>query len=174
MPTSELWVDGRVVIFTDGFDPTPEDRDADQQVKARIGAVMFHRELARPVTFTMPVEQEMIDRWIPRTTQISMIEMLAPIVAVETFAHLIQGKKIVMLIDSESALGALVKGYSAREDLCELTSVFWEQVSDLEGLVFLDRVSTDANISDGPSRGDLSVARSLGWVITEPLVPRML
>ena len=122
----------------------------------------------------MAISEELMKKWIPRSTQIAMVEMIATVVALETFAHLIQGKKVIFLVDSESVLGALVKGYSSREDLCGLTEIFWFQVSDLEVLMYLDRISTDANIADDPSRDDMSVAEALKWVIAKPVLPRDL
>ena len=159
------------MIFTDGFAPRPEDLLDGVHKDPRIGGVLFSRTLAKPVVFTMPVPKKMIDKWIPRSNPIAMVEMLAPVIANETFAHFLQGKKTIYLIDSECVLGALVKGYSAREDMCELTGVFWEQITDLDALAYLDRVSTDGNVSDDPSRDDLTIAKELGWVITGPVLP---
>ena len=39
----------------------------------------------------------------------------------------------------------------------------WDTIGRLGMVVYLDRVSTDANISDGPSRYELKLARSLEW-----------
>ena len=61
----------------------------------------------------------------------------------------------------------LVKGYSAREDMCELTGVFCRLALEARVCTCIDRVtrvSTDANPADPPSRDkmDAGVA-SLGW-----------
>jgi hypothetical protein len=59
--------------------------------------------------------------------------------------------------------GALVKGYSSRSDICELVGVFWDLVLELQSLVYIDRVPTDANCSDGASRDKLWIGEKLGW-----------
>ena len=129
------------------------------------------KDRAKPVCFTMPIEKTIARKWLPRKNQIALVELFAPIAAVETFGHLMQGKKIIFMIDSESALGALVKGYSDREDMCELVGLFWKQIAQLDILTYLDRVPTDCNPADDPSRNDMSIAEYLGWVIADPIIP---
>eukprot|EP00435_Cladocopium_sp_Y103_P044913 s60_g12.t1 len=86
------------VIFTDGFTPDPR---SSERLPDRIGAVLFDRRLNAPRQFTAVVP----DR---------------------TFADRVRGADIILLIDSEAVEGALIKGYSSREDLCQLVSVFWD------------------------------------------------
>ena len=78
------------------------------------------------------------------------------------------------MIDSESALGSLVKGYSALEDICDLVGVFWQSVDESRTLVYLDRIPTDSNPADAPSRNRMSTAIELGWVITEAVMPERI
>ena len=82
--------------------------------------------------------------------------MLAPIVALETFADRVRGADVFLLIDSEAVEGALIKGYSSREDLC------------------IDRVSTDANPADWPSRDKLEIGEAAGWSTFKPIWPNEL
>ena len=72
------------------------------------------------------------------------------------------------MIDSETALDALIKGYSRSEDVALIVTAFWEIVAKHQVNVYLDRVPTDSNISDGVSRSKIVEARSLGWEITAP------
>ena len=78
--------------------------------------------------------------------------MLAPIVALQTFADRVRGADVILLIDSEAVEGALIKGYSCREDICLLISIFWDLALSLRARIFIDRISTDANPADWPSR----------------------
>ena len=114
--------------------------------------------------------------WLVRKTQIVPIEMLAPIVALSTFGPMIRGKDIILFIDSEAVEGALIKGYSAREDLSELVSVFGDLALELRVNVYIDRVSTDANPApaDWPSRNDLETGRSAGWGSLAPVWPSVV
>ena len=163
--------DNDVVIFTDGYYPEPGD---DHSKRPRLGGVIFAKKASRAVSFSWEVPQHIIDKWLPRSTQIVMIEALAPIIALDLVREDIKDASVMIFVDSEAAEGALIKGYSSREDLCELTGVFWKMVMDINVLVYIDRVSTDANIADLPSRGDMSIAQRLGWDIREVKTPSEL
>ena len=71
--------------------------------------------------------------------------MIAPILALETFRDHVRNKDVILLIDSEAVEASLVKGYSSKEDLCELVELFWELSLEYRASFFSDRVSTDAN-----------------------------
>ena len=84
-----------------------------------------------------------------------MVEMFAAVIALTTFERAVRGRKVLLMIDSESALGGLVKGYSAKEDLCRLVGIFWEIGLKMDTMIYLDRISTDANPADDPSRDQI-------------------
>ena len=161
------------VIFTDGFTPDPRT-PAHERLPDRVGAVLFDRRLSRPIQFTSVVPQSVSKLWLPRSTQIIPIEMLAPILALKTFADRLCGADVIILIDSEVVEAALVKGYSSKEDVCSLISIFWDLALELKCKVFLDRVSTDANPADWPSRNDLARGEAAGWVTVDARWPVLL
>ena len=138
-----------VVIFTDGFTPDPRSSDVSPD---RVGGVLFDRRILCPRQFTAVVPQKVKDEWLPRRTQIVPVEMIATVLALKTFEDRVKGADVLLLVDSESVEGALIKGYSSREDLCLLISLFWELAFELKANIFIDRISTDANPSDWPSR----------------------
>ena len=101
-----------------------------------------------------------------------MVELFAPVVALIMLGEIIRGMKVLIFVDSEPVEGALVKGYSSRSDMCLLTGVFWRLAHKYDIKVYIDRVPTDSNPSDGLSRNRLDEARSLGWELVEdPEVP---
>ena len=112
-----------------------------------------------PVYFSLEIQKNIIDKWLPRKTQLNQLEMLACIVLVSEFRHELSNKRIIGLIDSEGALGGLVKGCSRKDDVSELVSIFWEIVSEQRISIYLDRVSTDMNIADEVSRCIFDIAR---------------
>ena len=59
-------------------------------------------------------------------------------------------------------------------DLCSLVSVLWDLVFELRARVFIDRVATDANPSDMPSRGDVRTGEAVGWRTVKAVWPRAL
>ena len=85
----------------------------------------------------------------------------------EKYGPVLSGKRVTFLIDSECALDALIKGYSKAEDCCHLASTFWNLAAEHQVIAYLDRVSTDSNISDGLSRRDTETYREAGWEVQE-------
>ena len=100
-----------------------------------------------------------------------MVEMFATLVALETLREQIFDSSPLLFVDSESVQGALVKGYSAREDLCELVGSFWKLALDVKVNLYIDRISTDANPADPPSRDRMDVGVKLGWRTVESKFP---
>lgn len=160
-----------VVIFTDGFTPDPRKKE---NLPDRVGAVLFDRRLIQPLQFTEVVPKSVQKFWITRKTQIVPVEMVAPIIALQTFKERLVGSDLILLIDSEAVEAALIKGYSSKEDLCVLISIFWDLVFELRIRVFIDRVATDANPADWPSRDDLKRGEKAGWRSVRAVWPAAL
>ena len=155
------------VIFTDGSFP---DEREDSLEYPWIGGVLFGVDRT-PLQFGARVPERLIKKWLPRKSQIAMVEMFAVVVALASFRDLITGSWILIFVDSEPVLGALVKGYSSKEDMCELTGVFWQLALEIRALAYLDRVSTDANPADPPSRNKMDVGTKLGWKSVRAVFP---
>ena len=100
-----------------------------------------------------------------------MIELLATVVALKTFAPRLRGSLALLFVDSEPVQGALVKGYSSKEDFCELIGVFWRCALDLGVNIYIDKVPTDSNPSDPPSRSRMDIGIGLGWETIDPCFP---
>ena len=96
-----------------------------------------------------------------------MVELFATVVALHTFRERLVGSWSLLLVDSEGAL----KGYSAREDLCELVGAFWNIALELRVQLYINRVPTDANPADHPSRDRMQVGTSLGSKTLAPIFP---
>ena len=75
------------------------------------------------------------------------------------------------MIDSDSVFGAMVKGYSDRIDICSTAGIFWEQMRQFCTDIYLDRIPTDGNLSDGPSRGSWRLAAEYGWAMVPARIP---
>ena len=159
------------VLFTDGFTPDPRST---VRLPDRVGAVLLDRNLVRPLQFTAVIPKSVQTRWLVRKTQIVPVEMVAPILALQTFKERLFGADIILLIDSEAVEAALIKGYSSKEDLCQLISVFWDIVFELKARVFIDRIATDANPADWPSRDDLRTGEQAGWKSVQVVWPSAL
>merc|ERR1711940_493907 len=93
-----------------------------------------------------------MSRWNPRSTQVTMLEMIAPVVAVHALGPRLRDRRILVFIDSEAVEGALIKGYSGKSDLDDMAGAFWALCVAGRVAPYIDRVPTDANPADDPSR----------------------
>ena len=94
--------------------------------------------------------------------------------AAETFKELIRDKNVLWLVDSDPVLGAAVIGTSGCEDVCSGIVAFWEIVRQAEAKIYLDRIPTDGNLGDGPSRALWRVAGQCEWATVEARIPESL
>ena len=157
------------VLFTDGSFP---DGKPGSPLKPWIGGVLFQKGKV-PLQFGCEVPMTLIEKWIPRKSQIAMVELFATVVALRTFDKRMTGSWSLLLVDSEPVQGALVKGYSSREDLCELVGLFWNLALDFKVNLYIDRVPTDSNPADPPSRNNMSVGEKAGWITVDPIFPSL-
>ena len=89
-----------------------------------------------------------------RDTQIILVELLAPLLAMKTWQKFLRGRTALFFNDSSSAENILIKGYSNKAlDANSVASQFWGLSSSLDMTTYTDRVPTDMNPSDGCSRG---------------------
>ena len=153
-----------LVLFTDGSYP---DGSVGSPLEPWIGGALFQRG-KRPAQFGCRVDSDLLTQWIPRKSQIVMVELLAVVVALATFKDRLQRAWILLFVDQ----GALVKGYSAKEDLCELVGVFWRLALESKICIYVDRVPTDSNPADAPSRDKMGVGTALGWDVA--VFPKVL
>ena len=57
---------------------------------------MFDRRLACPRQFTALIPERVSREWIPRSTQIIPIEMIAPVLALSTFSDRLEGADLIV------------------------------------------------------------------------------
>ncbi len=69
------------------------------------------------------------------------------------------------------SLGAIVKGYSDREDISSTVAGIWQLLRRWQIEVYFDRIPTDGNLSDGPSRGSWREAGNHGWAVMPAVIP---
>ena len=84
------------------------------------------------------------------------------------------GKTALLFVDSEAVEGCLVKGSSSREDQEDFVSIFWDLILEADIGIYISRVPTDSNPSDGPSRGDYSELSRKGASWVQPKVPEYI
>ena len=128
---------------------------------------MFHKSLSKPLCFSFDVPESWAWEWKHRDTQIILIELIAPGMALYNWRMFLKGKTVILFNDSTSAESILVKGYSnSAWDANGITAEFWCLAAELEICVYVCRVPTDINPSDGCSRGTIKEdAMRYGWEV---------
>ena len=91
--------------------------DLERVLSLSLFAVLLRSE-CKGYYCSLEVPEEIMEEWVPRATQIVMIELLPPSVVNECFREDLEGAKVLLFVDSEAVEGALVKGYSSKDDLC--------------------------------------------------------
>ena len=67
-----------------------------RKLAERVGGVMFDRRMISPVQFSEIVPKRVLKKSIPRKTQIVPVEMIAPILALETFKERLIGADVII------------------------------------------------------------------------------
>ena len=147
-------------MFTDGCAPDPRRLEAGAEL--RCGWVYFCL-LTGEVYFGThaPTAGEQA-HWEPRETQVIMTEALAPIAALCALRRVVHSRRILLLVDSEAVEGAFIKGDSPTLDLRLHAGLFWHICLLLDLAIYVDRVPTDGNPADDPSRGHLDGLKRRG------------
>jgi hypothetical protein len=145
---------------------SPSSVSKENLADLRIGLVLVQGSIVRYADSSVPLEAAR--RWLPRQQQIALAELLAPVAAIHLCPHLLQNQHVILWLDNSNALSALVKGYSEKLDITELAGTFWINSARLSISWWLDRVSSAANLSVGPSRQSYSLMQKIGG-ISEPL-----
>ena len=73
--------------------------------------------------------------------------------AIGTFAPLLRDKRVIFYIESNAALGSIVKGHSKRQDVNCYAGTVWQLLARHRITAFFMRVPSKQNPADDPSRG---------------------
>jgi hypothetical protein len=118
------------------------------------------------------VPEEWRRMFIPRNdSQIMALELLAIYFGLHVFMPLLRGRTIRVWTDNEGCRGSMSSGAARADDHNMLVHAIW--TACFGGCVnpWFDRVPSDDNISDGPTREDFRVVEALGCVFVKAQVP---
>ena len=92
---------------------------------------------------------------LPRRTQIVLWELVAAVCAVKCSVERgLDECEVVLFVDCNPALHALVRGASRQKDLNEVITGFWFQIAKACVSLHAFRAPSKLNIADGPTRWD--------------------
>ena len=97
--------------------------------------------------------EHIVQRWASRSdSQIMGLELLSIALAFSTFGHLCKKRRVIVHSDNTGAECCLRKGTAKHTDHCHIVNELWGHVSRKRMQLWIQRVGTDDNWSDSPSR----------------------
>ena len=103
-----------------------------------------------------------------------MLELVAVVLLLETFADLLLDTFLLVWIDNEAVLTMCLTGRSRAIDANQVVGRLWLQLAQLRCGFYGARVESAANPIDGPTRGDHNLLHRLGAQFVEPRWPQWL
>ena len=94
--------------------------------------------------------------------QIMALELFAIVLGVCTFAHLLQGRRVRIWCDNAGGENALRTGSARSMDHNMIVHGLWLHARRSDYALWVERVASEENIADLPSRGAFEVLESLG------------
>ena len=134
-------------------------------VPARCGAVLF---IDGRILYTDGKPADAIVRWFEARddNQITSLEILAIAVGPSTFSQELAGRTVVVYSDNKGAEGSVRKGASAAWDHSQLIHEIWTLAWSYKMHLWVERVASEDNISDLPSREEYTLLRDIAaeWI----------
>ena len=93
-------------------------------------------------------------RALRATNEIYGLEMFAMVSAIITLGEQLRGKRILLFLDNNAAAGALIKGSSRILVALAMIESFWGYLAQVAATCWVERVASQANPADAPSRGE--------------------
>ena len=108
-------------------------------------------------------------RQAAKTTDINVTEAASASIALATWPELTHGLWL-HFVDNNNAEQTLVKGSSSALGMNTIANYTWRTAAERHLYLWVDRVSTHDNPTDGLSRGDFSAHREK-WELQEAVLP---
>ena len=107
---------------------------------------------------------DILDVLKPKGNYIQFMEMSAAALFVATFGQDCREANVTLFCDNVAQQGSLSKGFSKDLDNAVLAGVFWDMIAAQGINLWLERVPSEENLSDVPTREDdwRSLSISLG------------
>ena len=154
-----------IILYTDASD-VPDRADG----RWIVGGVLIDPlDLQTIEYFHWIVPPAVVNQWHQRSNYMGQLEVLACPIALSTWKRRLFQRQVIMWIDNDSAAANLIRGYSPKGDSSNLVGHFWLLASDCQAEIYIDRVESKSNLSDGPSRLDFTFVQQLSASSTPPV-----
>ena len=164
------WQEKPMIVFTDGA----LEEDSDLGAPATVGGVLFDpKKPGRASVFGSMVPSELLKHWRSdgKTHVIGLVELYAAILALRFWRRHLEGRRIILFVDSWPALDSLVKGDSSVRLWRELLLVLENPEERLPMFLWVARVPSKSNVADPPSRGSLDELSAWRLNVEHPACP---
>jgi hypothetical protein len=94
-------------------------------------------------------------------------------VALSTFVPELQGRRVVLYSDSRGAEHATAKGSAKAFDHNQLVHEIWTQAMRFQIHLWVQRVPSEENIADLPSKCDYRLLKELGATHRKPVLAQL-
>ena len=127
----------------------------------------------RTIGATAVLADTVLKKFLPKKQQISQCELFTAYTALANEAEHFRDADVIWYIDNISAAMAIIKGASAKADLCAITVAIHAIFARLNCRVWVEYVESASNPADGLSRAGLEDAWTLaqGWSLREVPCP---
>lgn len=119
--------------------------------------------------------EQIMEQLMPRDNQqIGFLEMLAILLLGATFPDILARSAVTVFVDNNGVLGSVIRGSSKASEINLAVGRWWLQAAKLDCAPYFARVTSAANISDGPSRMDFALMTELHATRRAPVLPEWL
>ena len=137
---------------------------------ARLAAVVFTDDGRTFYTDVAP-PQSLLDYFIDRSdNQICSLELCAIALGLSTFGHFCTGRKVHVWSDNSGSENAVRRGSAKVWDHNEVVHAIWAKAAMLQCHMRVDRVPTEVNIADLPSRHSYNLLREMQAEFVPPVL----
>ena len=137
----------------------------DGQGEGWIAAVVFPRPPFKPAYTAMQLPEDLCRLFAPKNP-IEQIETAAVLLLLEVFFEELKDTDVRLFVDNIAAQGSLIRGFSRSFSQALLCGAVWARVARARVGLWVDRVASEENIADIPTRPDKSerfaLLRTLG------------
>ena len=149
--------DPPLLLYTDASD-LPEQGSE----RATLGAVLIDQTRSLELHYTYwVVPKSTLQMWASRQTYMGQLEILAGPLALATWPSILADRQVIHFVDNNAAAAGLVKGYSPTQDSSPLVGEYWLRAASARADIYVERVESKSNLSDGPSRLNFHLMKRL-------------
>ena len=97
-------------------------------------------------------DENLLIESLAETNEILGLELFAMVSAVIALGELLRGKRMILSAGEDAASGAMIKASSRARIILAITECYWQHLAQPAASSWVERVASEANPADAPSR----------------------